>query len=221
MKSETGLLFRSITNGGEERKYAVYVPRNYDRNTNWPLIVFLNGRGECGTDGQKQLAVGLIPAVMLEPARWPAIILTIQKPDASKQWIEYDDYVMAAIAETRTQLAIDPARIYLTGLSQGGAGTWAIGAQHADFFAAIAPVCGYGDPTPALGTALKAMPIWAFHGGKDDVVAPQKTEALVNAVKAAGGSPKHTVFPDANHNSWDAAYRSPDLAAWLLTQSRK
>jgi dienelactone hydrolase len=221
MKSETGVLFRSITHRGTERKYAVYVPRNYEQGKNWPLVVFLNGRGECGTDGQKQLAVGLIPAAMLEPARWPVLILAIQKPDADKQWIEYDDYVMSAIAETRQQFAVDPARIYLTGLSQGGAGTWAIGAAHPDFFAALAPVCGYGDPTPALGEALKGMPIWAFHGGKDDVVLPQKTEALVNAVNAAGGSPKLTIFPDANHNSWDAAYRGQDLGPWLLAQTRK
>ncbi len=217
---ERGVLLRTVNLGGVERKYAVFVPREYDATKAWPVIVFLNGMGECGEDGQKQLAVGLMPAVLANSAAWPFIVVCPQKPIAKTQWIDHDDLVMATLAEAKREFKVDEDRVYLTGLSQGGAGTWAIGAKHADVFAALAPICGYGDFTEAEAGKLKHMPIWAFHGGKDDVVPPRKSEVLVESVTAAGGSPKLTVFPNANHNSWDEAYRTQKLGEWILKQSR-
>jgi predicted peptidase len=217
---ERGVLLRSVQVGGKDRKYAVYVPRDYSWDRPWPMIVFLNGSGECGEDGQKQLTVGLMQAVMKDAAAWPFIVVCPQKPNARQQWIEFDDLVMATIAETQKQFNIDQERIYLTGLSQGGAGTWAIGAQHADQFAALAPICGYGELTEAQAKALRDMPLWVFHGAQDNNVLPVKSERLVASVRAAGGNPTFTIFPDANHNSWDAAYQTQKLGDWFLSHRR-
>ncbi len=217
---ERGVLLRSVNVGGVERKYAVYVPREYDAAKAWPVIVFLNGMGECGEDGQKQLAVGLMPAVLANSAAWQFIVVCPQKPVPKTQWIDHDDLVMATLAMTKKEFSVDDNRVYLSGLSQGGAGTWAIGARHADVFAALAPICGYGEFTEAEAGALKGMPIWAFHGGKDDVVPPRKSEILIESVIAVGGTPKLTIFPNANHNSWDEAYRTQKLGEWFLKQQK-
>ncbi len=217
---ERGVLLRNVKVGGVERKYAVYVPREYDATKPWPLIVFLNGMGECGEDGQKQLAVGLMPAILAHSAAWPFIVVCPQKPVSKTQWIDHDELVMATLAATMNEYRIDADRVYLTGLSQGGAGTWAIGSRHADVFAALVPICGYGTFTDVEAAKLKGMPIWAFHGGKDDVVPPQKSQILIESVTAAGGSPLLTVFPKANHNSWDEAYRTQKLGEWFLKQKK-
>ncbi|QQS07944.1 MAG: prolyl oligopeptidase family serine peptidase [Phycisphaerales bacterium] len=214
--NNNGLLYTSVTVNDASHLYAVYAPREYKSNDKpWPLIIFLNGRGECGTDGQRQAAVGLFPAALGEPEAWPFVIALPQKPVAKTQWIEHDDLVMAVLRETQERFNIDPKRIYLTGLSQGGAGTWAIGAKHPDLFAALAPVCGYGDPA-ILTDSLKGMPIWAFHGEADNVVPPQKTRDLAAKAKALGAIVTQSYYPGVNHNSWDKAYREEDLGEWFL-----
>ncbi len=220
-----GLLFRTSQIAGEARRYALYVPREYDPAQAWPLVVFLNGKGECGTDGVRQACVGLGPAILANPERWPCVVLFAQKPDPQSAWGDHDAMVMGLIDAVRSDVNIDPERITLTGLSQGGAGTWAIGANHADVFAALAPVCGYGEPGQVAPRAA-IVPIWAFHGLKDDVVKPELTRRIVDAVKAAqaggtrGPEPRLTLLPEANHNAWDPAYRNEELPRWLLAQRR-
>ncbi len=221
---DRGFLFRSVAIGGEEIRYAAYVPRGYARDgeDKWPLVVFLNGKGECGRDGQKQLAVGLAPAVNFNADRWPCVIIFAQKPEAEKAWEEYDGAVMAMIAAAEKEWRIDVDREYLTGLSQGGHGTWAIAALHPEKFAAIAPVCGYGDPAQ-VAPRIAGMPVWAFHGAADSVVPAEQSEKMVAAVRAAGGAAervKLTIYPGVNHNSWDRAYGDAALPAWLLAQRR-
>ncbi|MGD9690230.1 MAG: PHB depolymerase family esterase [Phycisphaerales bacterium] len=220
---EAGLLFREIRHEGVVRRYALYVPRQYleaeAAERAWPLVVFLNGRGECGTDGSRQTGVGLGPAVLLNPERWACVILFPQKPDQASAWVDHEKMVLAMMERVRSDLRIDARRITLTGLSQGGAGTWAIGARNPELFAALAPVCGYGD-AGALAQPLRNVPIWAFHGERDDIVRPEQTRKIVAAIEAGGGHPRATYFPEANHNSWDPAYRDPELARWLLEQQR-
>jgi predicted peptidase len=226
---ETGVLFRDITVAGEARRYALYVPRDLDPAVPAPLILFLHGAGECGTDGQRQAAVGLGPAALLDPKGWPAIIAMPQKIDVNKEWVVDSALVFAVIDETKRERKIDPGRVYLTGLSQGGAGTWAIAAKNPGVFAAIAPVCGYvskgrkrldfGDAADAaaLAPGLAGVPIWAFHGEKDSVVPADQTRLLVDAAKAAGADVKLTLYPELDHNSWDRAYRGEQLGEWLLS----
>lgn len=218
--AQTGLLFREVTVRGQVRKYAVLVPRGYTPATPTPTIVFLNGSGECGTDGSKQAVVGLGSAALLAPERWPFIIIFPQKPSSADLWVDHDDLVMATLDATRREFAVDDTRLYLTGLSQGGRGTWEIAARHPRLFAAIVPVCGFGDPEP-LGPALKDMPVWAFHGEKDNVVPAAKTRAIIDAISKAGGQPTATYFKDADHNAWDPAYRGQKIPEWFLSFQRR
>jgi predicted peptidase len=230
---QPGLAFRRVEGGGRGLDYAVYVPRDADVSKPMPLVVFLHGRMESGTDGVKQTSVGLLPAMLNKPEEWPFVVLMPQKPEQAMTWESQKDLVLALIDRECAERKIDLDRIYLTGLSQGGAGTWAIAAAFPERFAAIAPVCGFGE-TAGVGEKLANMPIWAFHGEKDDVIPFAQSVALVDTVKAARGKlpadgkaaatvvpePKLTLYPDAKHNSWDNAYRSEKLGAWLLSWTR-
>lgn len=230
----TGMLLGVASGAGSTLKTVVYVPRDYTPSKNWPCIVFLHGRGESGDDGLKQVAQGLGSAILWDQQRWPCIVIMPQKPDANKNWEDYDAAVMSALESARKSYAIDEHRIYLTGLSQGGHGTWELGARHADTWAALAPICGFGgtdwskgpDVAAAVSIArrVKGLPIWAFHGDADDVVKPEHTRVLVDAVKASGGNALATYYPGVGHNCWDKAYREEasngGVASWLLKQRK-
>ena len=215
-QQRSGFFARTVVVGGEERRYTLFVPRAHVPQQRWPLVVFLNGRGECGTDGTKPTTVGLGPAIRADEARWPFLVAFPQKPDRDSQWSEHGGLVLGVVRDVEATYYIDPKRRFLTGISQGGAGTWALGARHADLFAAIAPVCGYGRPDE-VAASLKRTPIWAFHGEDDAVVPARQSKALCAAVEAAGGSPVLTLYPNTAHNSWDQAYRDSGLAEWLRT----
>jgi len=211
-------------------RYAVWLPDGYDPAKAWPVIVFLHGSGECGTDGLRQTEVGLGPALRRDPERWPFIVLLPQKPDQQSMWEDLTGMVFVELNEVRSEFHIDEDRIYLTGLSRGGRGTWAIAAEHPEAWAAIAPICAHGDP--ALGAEVALLPIWAFHGADDDVNAPEQSLLLVEAARVerahrreaglpvSGPEPRLTIYPQTNHNSWDRAYAEPDLPAWFLSFSR-
>ncbi|HEX6810256.1 MAG TPA: alpha/beta hydrolase-fold protein [Planctomycetota bacterium] len=210
----TGFLPRTISLDGREHRYVVYVPPGYTKEREWPLLVFLHGMGECGTDGKKHVDVGLGPAMKKDRERWPFVVVFPQKPDRESQWIDHEALVIGVLDATVKEYRISAQQRLLTGLSQGGAGTWALGAKHADKFAAIAPVCGYGRPAK-VAEALKNMPIWAFHGVDDKAVPAQQSKDLCAAVKEAGGDPLLTLYENTAHNSWDKAYRESNLAEWL------
>jgi predicted peptidase len=205
--TQTGFLFKTLKHGGRDYKYVVYVPREYDASKQWPLILFLHGAGESGTDGLRPVIQGDGSAIQWSPDKWPFVVVIPQKPDIRDQWEQHDDAVMAMLAQARKDYNADPDRIYLTGLSQGGHGTWVLGARHADIWAAIAPICGYGGvegrraeqaqtalPPPFSGTdaeigqALKSVPVWAFHGEADSVVPVQETKDLVAQASLPRGS---------------------------------
>lgn len=215
-----GFLFRSHWHDGRAFPYVLYVPKDFEKMGPLPVVLFLHGSGESGTDGIKSMVVGLGQAIQREPGRWPVIAIFPQKPENRTLWPEYETPVMEMLQIVLGEFNTDRSRVYLTGLSQGGHGTFAFGAKHADVFAALAPVCGFGEPGD-VAAGIKDLPIWAFHGLKDNVVPAAKTQAIIDAVKAAGGSPKLTLYPDANHNSWDAAYGDPELAKWMLAQRKK
>lgn len=211
--SETGFLNRIVEVGGETRRYVAYLPEDYAPDTAWPMIVFLHGAGERGADGLKQLAVGLGTAMMVNRTQWPFVILFPQCP-VGEHWMAQEETLLAMVRQTADEYAIDPARVYLTGLSMGGFGTWAFGAKHAERFAAFAPICGGGDP--ATTGAFAKKPIWAFHGDSDTVVLPERSVIMVEAARAAGADVTLTMLPGVGHNSWDAAYREHGLAEWFL-----
>jgi predicted peptidase len=227
-----GFVFKAVTVGGVELKYAVYVPRTYAAGKPMPAVVFLHGSGECGSDGQKMIAQGVGTNILWNAGRWPCIVVMPQKPVEHDQWEKYDAQVMAALEATRREYSVDPKRIALTGLSQGGHGTWAIGAAHPDLWCALAPICGYADAhhggiTPAeIAAKVKGIPVWAFHGADDDVVPPEQTKAVIAALKSAGGAgpemggPRLTIYPNTNHGSWDKAYSEGELPGFLMTARR-
>lgn len=210
----TGFLNKTVQVGGKDIRYVTYVPRGYDPAKPMPAIIFLNGSGECGTDGMKQACIGLGSAVMMNVEKWPFVVMFPQKQDVRHKWEDEDDMVMAVLEKTKGEYSVDSSRLYLTGLSQGGHGTWSIGAKHADLFAAIAPVCGWGDEE--IAKKLVGMPIWVFHGDQDTAVNVDSAYAMEKFLKGAGGSCKLTIYPGVGHNSWDKAYWQEDLGTWFL-----
>lgn len=240
---QTGFLFKSIDVNGRLYDYIVYVPRAYADRTKagggeeagWPFILFLHGMGESGTDGQRQMLIGLGPRLVDKADRWPFIVLMPQKPVATDEWEDHFDAVKAMLDRTLAEYDIDESRQYLTGLSQGGHGTWAFNALLPGRFAAIAPVCGYAEtpsetaPTPRtwktdpdspqtkqIIAAAAAVPVWAFHGEADPVVPVSQTMFLVEHIRQAGGDVRQTLYPEVGHNAWDKAY-AEDLPAWFLS----
>jgi len=213
----TGFINKTVTIDGATHRYAVYVPREYDPGRAWPLILFLHGSGERGDDGLRQTEGALGRAVRLDPGRWPAIIVMPQCPEGV-WWDKAIPQVEKSLEQTLAEYRVDTNRLYLTGISMGGYATWIFGARHADRFAALMPICGGGYPEDAK--ALASIPIWAFHGAKDDVVLPSESIKMVEAVREAGGKVEYTEFEDADHNSWDPAYAHRKAIRWLFNQSR-
>lgn len=213
----TGFLTKTISTNRQPQKYVLFVPTDYDGKRKFPLILFLHGAGERGDDGLKQVGVGLPTAVMASPSKWPFLILIPQCPDG-KRWDEsQESSLLGMLAETKKKYKVDGERVYLTGLSLGGYGTWFLGARHPEMFAALAPICAGGDP--ATLTTLKSMPVWAFHGEADPTVPIERGKAMADAAKAADADVKWTTYPGVGHNSWDKAYREETLGDWLLTHT--
>jgi predicted peptidase len=199
-----------------ELNYLLYVPKNYSEDKAWPLVVFLHGVGERGANPDKVKALGL-PRLIAEGRDFEFIVVSPQCPP-DKWWVGLDSHVIALIDETMDRYNVDKNRVYLTGLSMGGYGTWSIGAGYAERFAAIAPICGGGQPF--LANKLKDVPVWAFHGAKDNVVPLSESQRMVDAINAAGGSAKLTIYPEAGHDSWTQTYANPEFYTWLLSHSR-
>jgi predicted peptidase len=200
----------------EGRRFVAYLPPRVKAPL--PAILFLHGRGESGTDGMRQTAVGLGSAVRWSHDRWPALILFPQKPEFDKLWPNEKEWLASLLNWAESEFDIDPHRRSITGLSQGGNGTFELAGELPWKFAAAAPICGWSDE-PNFAEGLRDIPVWAFHGGKDDIVTPDLSEKAVKAIQDAGGNARLTIYPEANHNSWDAAYGDPELASWLLNQT--
>ncbi|MBN1418021.1 MAG: prolyl oligopeptidase family serine peptidase [Planctomycetes bacterium] len=195
--------------------YLLFLPEGYEKAQKpWPLILFLHGAGESGNDLQKVKVHG--PPKIVETKRdFPFIVVSPQSP--GRGWNA--DTLVALLDDVVSKYKVDKDRIYLTGLSMGGFGSWALAAAYPDRFAAVVPICGGGNPADAK--RLKDLPIWVFHGAKDPVVPIARSEAMVSALKEAGGNVKFTVYPEAGHDSWTATYDDPELYKWMLEQRRK
>lgn len=200
--------------------YQLHVPPGAVTDANaqerWPLLLFLHGSGERGEDIARVKVHGP-PKVADREADFPFILVSPLLP-AEEDWdLAKLDAILAHVQAT---LPVDPSRIYLTGLSRGGHAAWRWGAAAPERFAAIAPVAGWGDPAAAC--TLAGIPVWAFHGDRDDVVTPEGSFAMTRAIRACGGQlARLTIYPDLGHNSWDPAYDDPALYLWLLRQRRE
>jgi len=221
---------------GHAMPYRLFRPAKLDPARKYPLVLYLHGAGGLGADNQKQYTGGNlfgshVWALEENQARHPAFILAPQtdqgwgyrgalrsgepEPDAmapgAKLAFELLDKILA-------DLPIDRTRIYVTGQSMGGAGSWHMAMQKPDRFAAAVPVCGGGNTAKA--GALRSLPIWNFHGTADPTVPVKFSRAMIEAVRAAGGKPLHTEYEDVRHNSWEWAYTEPALPGWLFAQHK-
>lgn len=204
-----------------------------------PGLLFLHGYGESGTDGTRQLVVGLPPAAFLDAEAYPFVIIAPQKPLHDAEWEAFEALVLEVLDAGVDLGGVDPRRVAITGLSQGGHGTIAFATRHADRFVAAAPVCGYIKPrfyedgqrpvraasagdAESMDVAARAghLPWRIYHGAQDSVIPIDESRVLRDVLAGAGADVELTEYEDLDHNSWDRAYRDSDLAAWLRDQLR-
>ena len=219
-----GFLHRSHKDGESESNYTLFVPHGYNGDKTYPLIVFLHGAGERGDDGNASAKVGLGPAIKKYKGgekSFPFFAIFPQCRPNNNWGAKGADAqtALAILADVQKKYKIDDKCIYLTGLSLGGFGTWSLAAALPEKWAAIAPICGGGNPKAA--DKIKDIPCWCFHGADDKVVNVKKSREMIDALKAAGGQPKYTEYPGVDHNSWDHAYGNAELYAWLLSHKLK
>jgi predicted peptidase len=220
--------------GGNSLPYLLLKPRGYEPATQYPLVLFYHGAGERGNDNQSQWKNGV--EIFSSPenrGKFPCFVIAPQCPQ-DKQWV---DVPWAAESEVQPadpspqmkmsleildaiqkEFSIDGKRLYVVGLSMGGYATWDVTTRFPQRFAAAVPICGGGDETQA--PKIKDLPIWAFHGAVDPVVKTIRTRNMIAAIKAAGGNPKYTEYPGVGHDSWNNAFKEPDLLPWLFAQKR-
>lgn len=218
---------------GAKLPYRVLKPSKVDAGKKYPLLIFLHGAGERGDDNTRQLKYlpawfseakmrDAFPCYFIAPQcprdhRWGSLDWRKKMKRYTKEPVPEAAAVLAIINKAMKEYPIDASRVYLTGLSMGGYGTWELASRHPDLFAAIAPICGAGDPSKAK--KLVDIPTWIWHGDKDGAVPVDRSREMVAAIKAAGGNPKYTELPGVGHNSWTPAYNNPDgVVQWLFKQ---
>lgn len=232
---QTGFLDRIIQIDGVMHRYQVYVPSNYDPDVQWPVILFLHGAGERGSDGLQQTEVGLGSAIRRYSERYPALVVFPQGPENSPWPGAPAKAAMAALEQTVQEFSADQSRLYLTGMSMGGHGAWYLAYNHPNRFAAVVVVCGFlsageefppfvppdsSPPTSVVAWRLQKLPIWVYHGDADPIVPITASREMVESLRGFGAIVQYTEFPGVGHNSWDAAYRSPELPVWLFSQRK-
>jgi len=229
---------------GDTLPYRLLLPENYDAAKKYPLVIFLHGRGESGTDNEKQLVHGA--SLFLRDSirqQYPAIVVFPQCP-ANSYWSNVQNEIsgskngkrdfyfvpggeasvamkglMGLIDNLLLRYKVQEQQVYVMGLSMGGMGTFELVRRKPGLFAAAIPICGGANPSTA--SSLVNTKWWIFHGGKDDVVLPSFSQKMADALKRAKATVKFTLYPDANHNSWDPCFAEPGLLAWLFAQKKK
>ena len=230
----TGFLNRSLQFEGRTYPYQVYVPRDYDPARKWPIILFLHGAGERGDNGSAQTQEGLGTPLRLWPERWPAIAVFPQAPHGTNWHADQGRMAMATLAAAEAEFNIDLDRTYLTGISMGGNGTWYLGYQHPERWAAMCAICGFlehdptryqlftpptvEDPFAEVAAKIKDIPVWIVHGEADPVVSVEQSRHMNAALKNAGAEVHYVEVPGEGHGSWHPGYASEELAAWLFSK---
>lgn len=198
--------------------YVRYLPKDCDENKKYPLVIFLHGAGERGEDLDKAVKYGFMKYVREENREYPFICIAPQCPKL-KYWGCYTESLLAFIDYICDTLPVDRDRVYLTGLSMGGTGTWMLAMADPDRFAAIAPVCGSG--IYWYGKMLVDTPVCMYHGDCDEVVPIQESISMLNAVNKHGGNAQLKICYGVDHESWYIAYAGDELMNWLLSHTKK
>lgn len=231
-----------LVQGGDTLPYRILYPYHYDSNKQYPVVFFLHGAGERGNDNAAQLLHGGslflqdkvrsdFPAIIVFPqcsrSSYWSNVLRIHDTASERRFVfladgaptKYMQLAMELVRFVVTDLPVKKDRVYVGGLSMGGMGTFEIVRRMPGVFAAAFAICGGADPTTAK--QLAKTPWWIFHGLKDNVVDPQFSKKMAAALKTRGASVKLTLYPEANHNSWDAAFSEKALLPWLFSQHKK
>jgi predicted peptidase len=229
--SATEFIHKAVEVDGEEYIWTIMIPPSAKKGG--AGLLFLHGKGQCGDDGELHTKYGLPPAIESNPEAWPFVVMIPQKKSGA-DWNFHEEAVMQLLDETIEEGYVDPERIGVTGLSQGGHGAMVIASNNPKRFSAVAPVCGYahiahdeqGNDTPIpsieeyqaqmlnLAGKLKDLPVWLFHGDEDAAVPVDCSRVMNHALKSMGADVKYTEFPGVNHDAWDPAYAMPELAEW-------
>jgi predicted peptidase len=232
---QTGFLDRRVVHAGTGYPYQVYVPSNYDASRAWPVVLFLHGAGERGADGLLQTAVGIAGAIRRHPARFPAIVVMPQAPLDTFWAGPPGDAAIAALDRTCEEFNVDLKRVYLTGLSMGGHGSWHLGYHHVERFAAMLVICGFvgdrpnrpsvvpagvGTPYQRMAARVMRLPIWIVHGEADSRVPVSESRLMADALRAVGAAVHYTELPGTDHDSWTPTYDSASIVQWLFEQRR-
>lgn len=212
---------RQVIVDGIRTHYRLYRPRS---KVSLPVILFLHGAGESGLDDLAPTTVGIGPAIRRHPDRFPAIVVF---PQASHGYGWRGFNLLAATAaldDVENSCSTDHNRVYVTGLSMGGYGTWLLSILQPARFAAIVPICGgfdasaAGVPVNVAARRIANIPEWVFHGQEDDIIPVDRSRWMVRALRAAGAVVRYTEYPNVRHNSWDRAYAEPELMPWMLSR---
>ncbi|KJL27887.1 alpha/beta hydrolase-fold protein [Microbacterium oxydans] len=199
-------------------RYLVHLPEDYDADPDrrWPLVLFLHGAGERGSDLDRAALHGP-PRLADAGHEFPFVLVTPQCAESS-QWVAELSTLSGLLDEVVAAHRIDSARISVTGLSMGGYGTWSMAVRYPDRFAAIAPICG--GLWLQSAAPIRSLPVWAFHGDADDVVPIAATDDIVTELRSLGGDVRFTRYPGVGHDSWTETYGNPEFFDWLLSHRR-
>lgn len=229
---------RSVNVGGQPVRYRVFVPATALLAAGPPpMVLFLHGSGERGSNNRSQTRAGLGPYLREHATTFPALVVFPQVPDDEAWTGRNIEVALAALDAATAEFGGDRTRTYATGMSMGGYGTWEVALTQPHRFAALVPVCGavypppeesrdlrvtlvdgQADPYTSIAQRLRHVPVWMFHGAEDDVVPPRDDQRLFAAFRANAGTARYTEYPDGNHNAWDDAYADPRLWSWLFRQ---
>jgi predicted peptidase len=207
---------------GSHLPYRLFVPTDYDPAKEYPLVLFLHGAGESGTDNVAQVNSNINNLFShVKMAQYSSFLLA---PQTNSGWTSYNEdpspamrMARSVMEQLKAEYAIDSSRLYVTGLSMGGGGTWETIWQNPGLFAAAVPICGWGNASKA--PLLVDQPIWAFHNADDGTVSVSYSREMIAAIEAAGGSPRYTEYPTGGHNAWSRAYNEPALYEWMFAQA--
>ena len=217
--SQSKLISDSMLAVTEEKlDYFLYYPEGYEDNTDetFGLLLFLHGGGEAG-GGLDDLAKNGPPKMLIDGTQFPFLVLVPQNPHKKMWWNTHA--VIELLDKVVTESKVDESRIYLSGLSRGGGAAWELVTQYPKKFAALAVVCGM-TPLPYAHWVDKKLPIWVFHGAKDEIIPVSESDEMVKTLKDSGYTVKYTRYDNLGHNVWDKAYQNPELYDWLAAQSR-
>jgi predicted peptidase len=206
-------------------RYLLFTPKDYRADGDpWPLMLFLHGYGECSDTDLDLVKVHGPPKIVDSRPEFPFVLVSPQCPPLERKMEKIvkawkPDELIQLLDHISKNLNIDASRVYVTGLSMGGYGTWRLAAAYPERFAAAVPICGGGEPEK-MAAKLRTVPIWAFHGAKDTIVPVARSEEMVEAVRRAGGYVRFKVYADVEHDSWVKAYDNPNVYEWLLSNRR-